>query len=204
MWCLQRGGEVLASPYGTQERPGQCLGPHREATVFMQPAAGPTTELGWQGHCSFQLQRGLGGARTPVGWGHWGPSLPLLPLKDFSSSGHVLLSDGETGLWGPPLLPHTLETSELRPRMTRRLPSCSCLNGRVFQLCLLLWLLSHLSWVLCVNKCAHAWECVRGGVYTGLQRRGGSGCALGPAHMLSMEPSLCRLSPLAPFLSLKC
>lgn len=79
------GGAALTAPCGTREGPGQRPQPHREAAVFMQPLAGTTAELGQQGHCSFQLPRGLG---VP---GHlWVGALGTLP-PCLTSEGFITL-----------------------------------------------------------------------------------------------------------------
>lgn len=99
-------------------------------------------ELGQQGHCSFQLQGGLG---QPGCCGQGSGALPpRLIFEGFLVLGLVLLSTRGAGLLGPLLLPHT--SRPLSSILGTKLSSRSCLNGRMSQLCLFLrlcwWLLS--------------------------------------------------------------
>ena len=75
--------------------------------VFMQPAAGPTTELGQQG------VRPGGGGQAACGWRRQGSQGTLPPVRSPQGAGLVLLSAPGVSLLRPLLLLQPSEASEL-------------------------------------------------------------------------------------------
>lgn len=155
---------------GHRERLGRL--PELGTNVFMQPAAGPTIELG-RASSSFSKAWGCQAAYG----GQCGGDLPA-PTPSLISEGFFVLRPCAPLCWRSWSLPlsYTLEPLSYILGTTRKLWGCSCLNEIAFQLALIpvavCWWLLSFSAVLgfeceLVCVCVYGYDC--GG-------RGSPGC----------------------------